>query len=418
MEENNVVALRQPGDIADPLTEALRNGARALLAQAVEAEVAETLAAHAHLTTEDGRRRLVRHGHMPERTIQTGIGPVAVRQPRVRDRGGADGERIRFSSTLLPPYARRTKSLDALLPILYLRGISSGDMQEALSALLGKDAPNLSPPVLARLKAGWQEEFERWRRRDLFARRYVYIWADGVYLQARMETDKQCILVLIGATPEGRKELIGFQAGYRESTQSWRELLADLKARGLTVPPELAIGDGALGFWKALEEEFGATRQQRCWVHKIMNVLNKLPKSVQPKAKADLKEIWQAESRKDAEKAFDRFVAKYEAKYDKAAACLAKDREALLAFYNFPAEHWKHIRTGNPIESTFATVRHRTTRAKGCLSHDTGMIMVFKLIQTAQSSWRRLDGQNQLPKLITGVKFTDGIEAGRENAAA
>jgi putative transposase len=418
MEENNVVALRQPGDIADPLTEALRNGARALLAQAVEAEVAETLAAHAHLTTEDGRRRLVRHGHMPERTIQTGIGPVAVRQPRVRDRGGADGERIRFSSTLLPPYARRTKSLDALLPILYLRGISRGDVQEALSALLGKDAPNLSPPVLARLKAGWQEEFERWRRRDLFARRYVYIWADGVYLQARMETDKQCILVLIGATPEGRKELIGFQAGYRESTQSWRELLADLKARGLTVPPELAIGDGALGFWKALEEEFGATRQQRCWVHKIMNVLNKLPKSVQPKAKADLKEIWQAESRKDAEKAFDRFVAKYEAKYDKAAACLAKDREALLAFYNFPAEHWKHIRTGNPIESTFATVRHRTTRAKGCLSHDTGMIMVFKLIQTAQSSWRRLDGQNQLPKLITGVKFTDGIEAGRENAAA
>jgi putative transposase len=400
------------------LTEALRNGARALLAQAVEAEVAEALAAHSHLTTDDGRRRLVRHGHMPERTIQTGIGPVAVRQPRVRDRGAADGEPIRFSSTLLPRYARRTKSLDALLPVLYLRGISTGDMQEALSALLGKDAPNLSPAVLARLRSGWQEEYERWKRRDLSARRYVYIWADGVYLQARMEPDKQCILVLIGATPEGKKELIGFQAGYRESAQSWRELLADLKARGLVVPPELAIGDGALGFWKALEEEFGATRQQRCWVHKIMNVLNKLPKSVQPKAKVELKEIWQAESRKDAEKAFDRFLAKYEVKYDKAAACLAKDREALLAFYDFPAEHWKHIRTGNPIESTFATVRHRTTRAKGCLSHDTGMIMVFKLIQTAQSSWRRLDGQNQLPKLITGVKFTDGIEAGRENAAA
>ena len=402
----------------------------ALLAQAVEAEVAEALAAHAHLTTDDGRRRLVRHGHMPERTIQTGIGPVAVRQPRVRDRGGADGERIRFSSTLLPPYARRTKSLDALLPILYLRGISSGDMQEALAALLGKDAPNLSPAVLVRLKAGWQEEFERWKKRDFSARRYVYIWADGVYLQARMEPDKQCILVLIGATPEGRKELIGFHVGYRESTQSrserWsltinvrlmRELLADLKARGLAVPPELAIGDGALGFWKALEEEFGTTRQQRCWVHKTMNVLNKLPKSMQPKAKADLKEIWMAEGRADAEKAFDRFLAKYEAKYDKAAACLAKDREALLAFYDFPAEHWKHIRTSNPIESTFATVRHRTTRAKGCLSHDTGMIMVFKMIQTAQSSWRRLDGQNQLPKLITGVKFTDGIEAGHRDAA-
>jgi putative transposase len=417
MEDNKIIALRQPGEVADPLTEVLRNGARALLAQAVEAEVAEALAAHAHLTTDDGRRRLVRHGHMPERTIQTGIGPVPVRQPRVRDRGSSEGERIRFSSTLLPPYARRTKSLDALLPILYLRGISTGDMQEALAALLGKDAPNLSPAVLARLKSSWQEEYERWRRRDLSARRYVYIWADGIYLQARMEPDKQCILVLIGVTPEGRKELIGFQMGYRESTQSWRELLADLKARGLTVPPELAIGDGALGFWKALEEESGATRQQRCWVHKTMNVLNKLPKSVQPTAKAHLKEIWMAQGRAEAEKAFDRFLTKYEAKYDKAAACLAKDREALLAFYDFPAEHWKHIRTGNPIESTFATVRHRTIRAKGCLSHDTGMIMVFKMIQTAQNSWRRLDGQNQLPKVITGIKFTDGIEADHKDAA-
>jgi transposase-like protein len=417
MEENKIISLRQPGEIADPLTEVLRNGARALLAQAVEAEVAEALAAHADLTTDDGRRRLVRHGHMPERTIQTGIGPVAVRQPRVRDRGGANGERLRFSSTLLPPYARRTKSLDALLPILYLRGISSGDMQEALAALLGKDAPNLSPGVLVRLKTGWQEEFECWKKRDLSTRRYVYIWADGVYLQARMEPDKQCVLVLIGATPEGKKELIGFQAGYRESAQSWRELLADLKARGLAVPPELAIGDGALGFWKALKQEFGTTRQQRCWVHKTMNVLNKLPKSVQPKAKADLKEIWMAEGRAGAEKAFDRFLAMYEAKYDKAAACLAKDRETLLAFYDFPAEHWKHIRTSNPIESTFATVRHRTTRAKGCLSHETGVIMVFKMIQTAQSSWRRLDGQNQLPKLITGIKFTDGIEAVHKDAA-
>jgi transposase-like protein len=292
------------------------------------------------------------------------------------------------------------------------------------------DAPNLSPAVLARLKTGWQEEFERWKRRDLSARRYVYIWADGVYLQARMEPDNQCILVLIGATPEGRKELIGFQTGYRESAQSRserlsltinvrlvRELLADLKARGLAVPPELAIGDGALGFWKALEEEFGATRQQRCWVHKTMNVLNKLPKSVQPKAKADLREIWMAPGRVDAEKAFDRFLARYQAKYEKASACLAKNRKALLAFYDFPAEHWKHIRTGNPIESTFATVRHRTTRAKGCLSHDTGMIMVFKMIQTAQNSWRRLDGQNQLPKIITGIKFTDGIEAGHKDAA-
>ena len=417
MEDNKIITLRQPGEFTDPLTEALRTGARALLAQAVEAEVAECIAAHGHLTTEDGRQRLVRHGHLPERTIQAGIGPVAVRQPRLRDRGAADGERIQFSSSILPPYARRTKSLDALLPVLYLRGISMGDMQEALGALLGKDAPNLSPAVFSRLKAGWQEEFERWKRRDLSARSYVYIWADGVYLQARMEPDKQCILVLIGATPEGKKELIGFQSGYRESAQSWRELLADLRGRGLSVPPELAIGDGALGFWKALEEEFGATRQQRCCVHKTLNVLNKLPKSVQPKAKADLKEIWMAEGRADAEKAFDRFLAKYQAKYDKAADCLAKDRQALLAFHDFPAEHWKHIRTSNPIESTFATVRHRTTRAKGCLSHETGMIMVFKLIQAAQASWRRLDGQNQLPKVVEGVKFTDGLEAGYDYAA-
>jgi transposase-like protein len=418
MPDDRVVAFRQPGEIDDPLTEVLRQGARKLLAQAVEGEVAVFLEAYADLTTDDGRQRLVRHGHLPERTIQTGIGSVEVRQPRVRDRGGADDEPIRFLPAILPRYARRTKSLDALLPVLYLRGISSGDFQEALAALLGKEAPNLSPAVLGRLKAGWQAEFDRWQQRDLSARRYVYIWADGVYLQARMEVEKQCILVLIGATPEGKKELIGFQAGYRESAQSWRELLADLKSRGLAVAPELAIGDGALGFWKALEQEFGVTRHQRCWVHKAMNVLNKLPKSVQPRAKADLKEIWMAESRDDAEKAFDRFLAKYGTKYDKAADCLTKDRDALLAFYDFPAEHWKHIRTGNPIESTFATVRHRTVRSKGCLSHETARIMVFKLIQSAQASWRKLDGQNQLPKVIEGVTFTDGVETVRDHAAA
>jgi putative transposase len=418
MKEDTVVTLRQPGEFADPLTEVLRSGARTLLAQAIEAEVADFFALHTDLTLEDGRQRLVRHGHLPERTIQTGIGPVEVCRPRVRDRGANKATRVRFSSAILPAYARRTKSLDALLPVLYLRGISTGDFQEALAALLGRDAPNLSPAVLTRLKAGWQDEFGRWQKRDLSARRYVYVWADGVYLQARMEPDKQCILVLIGATPEGKKELIGFQSGHRESAQSWRELLADLKSRGLSIPPELAIGDGALGFWKALEEEFGATRQQRCWMHKAMNILNKLPKSVQPKAKVDLKEIWMAESRADAGKAFDRFLAKYEAKYGKATACLAKDRETLLALYDFPAEHWKHIRTSNPVESTFATVRHRTTRAKGCLSHETGMIMVFKLIHAAQNSWRRLDGQNQLPKVITGVKFADGIEVKQKRAAA
>jgi putative transposase len=418
MKDDTVVTLRQPGEFTDMLTEVLRSGARQLLAQAIEAEVADVLAAHAHLTTDDGRQRVVRHGHLPERTIQTGIGAVEVQQPRIRDRSAAGGERIRFTSAILPPYARRTKSLDALLPALYLRGISTGDLQEALAALLGKNAPNMSPSVLARLKAEWQAEFERWKKRDLSARRYVYIWADGVYLQARMEVEKQCILVIIGATPEGKKELVGFQAGYRESAQSWRELLADLKSRGLSAAPELAIGDGALGFWKALEEEFCTTRQQRCWLHKMLNVLNKLPKSVQPAARADLQEIWMAENRADAEKAFNRFLAKYRAKYDKAAECLAKDRKVLLAFYDFPAEHWKHIRTSNPIESTFSTVRHRTTRSKGCLSHDTAMIMVFKLIHTAQASWRRLNGQNQLPKVITGVKFADGIEVEQKPAAA
>jgi putative transposase len=418
MNEDRIVNLRQPGGFSDALTDVLRSGARQLLARAVEAEVAEFLSAQAGHTLEDGRQRLVRHGHLPERTIQTGIGPVEVCQPRVRDRGAQGAERIRFSSTILPPYARRTKSLDVLLPVLYLRGISSGDLQEALAALLGKDAPNLSPSVLARLKTSWQDEYERWSRRNLSTRRYVYVWADGVYLQARMEPDKQCILVLIGATPEGKKELIGFQAGYRESAQSWRELLVDLKARGLSVPPKLAIGDGALGFWKALEEEFGATRQQRCWVHKTMNVLNKLPKSVQPKAKADLQEIWMAETRSAAENAFDLFVEKYGVKYDKATDCLIKDRQGLLTFYDFPAEHWKHIRTTNPIESTFATVRHRTTRTKGCLSHETATVMVFKLIQAAQDSWRKLDGQNQLPKVITDVKFNDGTEPATMIAAA
>ncbi len=308
--------------------------------------------------------------------------------------------------------------MEALIPILYLCGISIGDFQEALSALLGKDAPNLSPAVLSRLKASWKEEFDRWQGRDLSARRYVYIWADGVYLQARMEVEKQCILVLIGATPEGRKGLIGFQTGFRESTQSWTELLIDLKSRGLSMVPELAIGDGVLGFWKTLEQQFGTTRHQRCWVHKVMNILNKLPKSVQSRAKADLKEIWMAEGLHDAEKAFDRFLAKYQVKYDKAADCLAKDRDTLLAFYDFPAEHWKHIRTGNPIESTFATVRHRTVRSKGCLSYETAKIMVFKMIQAAQKSWRKLDGQNQLPKVIEGTKFIDGIEARPDHAAA
>jgi putative transposase len=409
---DNVFKLIQPGAFDDQLTEILRQGARTLLAQAVEAEVADFLAKHADLKTEDGRQRVVRHGHLPEREVMTGIGSVAVRQPRVRDRAAAAGDpsRIRFTPAILPPYLRRSKSIETLLPILYLKGISTGDFSEALAALLGKDAPGLSPTAIVRLKGGWLDEYEAWQKRDLSAKGYVYVWADGIYLQARLEDEKQCILVLIGATPEGRKELVGFTDGARESAQDWRELLLDLKRRGLTVRPELAIADGALGFWKAAGEIWPTMRDQRCWVHKTANVLGKLPKSQQPKAKRALQEIWMAETKADAEAAFDAFVESYQVKYEKAAECLNKDRDALLTFYDFPAEHWKHLRTTNPIESTFATVRHRTIRSKGCLSNRTALAMVFKLVEAAQKNWRRLDGNNQLPKLILGVKFADGLE--------
>jgi putative transposase len=408
--DNNVIKLAQPGAFTDSLTEILRNGARALLTQAVEAEVAEFLGHHAGLTTETGHQRVVRHGHLPERKIMTGIGQVAVRQPRVRDREAAEGERIRFSPTILPPYARRTKSLEVLLPILYLKGISTGDFEDALAALVGQDAPGLSASTIARLKDVWTDEHDRWQTRDLTAKRYVYFWADGIHLEARLEEQAQCILVIIGATPEGKKELVGFTDGMRESAQSWRELLLDLRRRGLSTAPELAVADGALGFWKALGEVWPTTREQRCWVHKTANILNKLPKSLHAKAKRVLQEIWMAETKKDAVVAFDAFAETYGVKYEKAVECLIKDRNALLAFYDFPAEHWKHLRTTNPIESTFATVRHRTIRSKGCLSNKTALAMVFKLVDGAQKSWRRLDGHYQLPKVIQGVKFTDGLE--------
>jgi len=404
-------AFGQPDDVDDPLTEVLRAGARQLLAQAVELEVKAFLAERADLKLLDGRARLVRHGHGPEREVQTGIGAVAVVRPKVRDRGTAeDGERIRFTSAILPRWARRTRSLDALLPTLYLRGISTGDFQEALSALLGKDAPNLSPSVVGRLTAEWQGEFERWQKRDLSARRYVYVWADGIYLQARMEEQAECMLVLIGATPEGKKELVGFQVGVRESAQSWRELLVDVKHRGLSIAPEIAVGDGALGFWKALDEIFPGTRHQRCWLHKVVNLLNKVPKSVQGAMKVDIREISMAPARAAAEAAIAVFVEKYGAKYPKAAECLTRDRDALLTFFDFPAEHWDHLRTTNPIESVFATVRHRTVRTKGALSPTTARLMVFKLVMAAAKTWRRLKGEKLLPKVVAGVMFKDGTE--------
>ena len=406
-----VVPFRQVDSVDDPLTEIAREGARRMLAVAMGVEADAFVAQHSGVALPDGRQRVVRHGHGPMRRIQTGVGPVEVQRPKVRDRADVpEAEKIRFTSVILPRWARRSKSLDALLPVLYLRGISTGDFQEALAGLLGKDAPNLSPSVIRRLTAAWEGEYDAWRRRDLSARRYVYIWADGVYLQARMAPIAECMLVVIGATPEGKKELVGFQVGTRESAQSWRELLVDLKARGLAVAPELAVGDGALGFWKAFEEVFPSTRHQRCWVHKVVNVLNAVPNSMALQVKRDLNEITRAPDRAAATLALDTFVQKYGAKYEKAVACLERDRDALLAFFDFPAEHWDHLRTANPIESVFATVRHRTVRTKGALSQHTALLMVFKLLMAASRTWRRLKGQNQLPKVITGVTFRDGIE--------
>lgn len=421
-DDTTITPLHQPGSILDPLTEIAREGARRMLMAALRAEAASFVARFAEERLPDGRQRVVRHGTGPERMIQTGIGPIPVQRQKVRDRAtDVPGEKkIRFTSNILPKWARRSRSLDALLPVLYLRGVSTGDFQEALAALLGTDAPNLSPGAISRLTAGWQEDYDRWQRRDLSARRYVYIWVDGVYLQARMEPQAECMLVLIGATPEGGKELVGFQVGVRESAQSWRELLVDLKARGLAVPPELAVGDGALGFWKALDEVFPGTRHQRCWVHKATNVLNNFPKSMQPAVSADLREISHAETRAAALAAIETFKEKYAAKYARGVACLTKDTEALLAFYDFPAEHWDHLRTSNPIESVFATVRHRTVRTKGALSQKTAKLMVFTLVRAASRKWRRINGANQLPRVIEGVTFTDGVaqaDATRNRAA-
>ena len=381
MYEDTVVSFSHPEKISieDPLTQVLRSGARRLLAEAVEAEVSAFIAGHADLVDDGGRRRVVRHGYMPERGVQTGIGSVPVRRPRVRDRQPeATGGRIRFTSAILPPYLRRAKSVEELLPWLYLKGISTGDFGEALAALLGADAPGLSASTIARLKASWAEEYERWTRRDLSAKRYVYFWADGVYFQPRLEHDKQCLLVIIGADEIGNKDVVGLSDGYRESSQSWLELLLDLKRRGLVAPPELATGDGALGFWKALRQVYGQTREQRLNIYVQLGPQDRqrtqqAAKSVQGKAKAHLQDIWMAETKVDAENAFDFFLQAYGAKYDKAADCLAKDRERLLTFYDFPAEHWKHVRSTNPIESTFATVRQRTTRTKGCLSRNTAL---------------------------------------------
>jgi putative transposase len=393
----------------DVLTEVCRTGARQMLAQAIEAEVAAYLDARCELRDEAGRQQVVRNGRLPRRTILTGVGPVEVQQPRVQDRRPA-AEREKFSSAILPPYLRKTKSLEELIPWLYLKGVSTGDFSEALAALVGPQAKGLSAATVTRLKAVWQQEYEAWNKRSLADKHYVYVWADGVYFNIRLEDDRQCILVLMGATADGQKEVIALSDGYRESEESWKALLLDCQARGLTTAPLLAIGDGGLGFWKALRKVFATTREQRCWVHKTANVLDKMAKGVQPKAKAMIHDVWQAETKAAAEKAFDLFLATYEAKYPKATACLAKDRESLLGFYDFPAEHWIHLRTTNPIESTFATVRLRTSKTKGSGSRSACLTMVFKLMESASKGWRLLNGSLLLSKVIAGVRFVDGVE--------
>jgi transposase-like protein len=385
-----------------------------MLAVAIEAEVTDWIDGHAHLKDGKGHRQVVRNGYLPERSILTGVGDVQIRQPRVHDRR-PEGERERFTSKILPPYLRKTKSIEDLIPWLYLKGVSTGEFPEALAALVGPEAAGLSATTVTRLKAHWEDEYKDWSKRSLEGKQYVYVWADGIHFNIRLEEDRQCILVLMGATEEGKKELIAIHDGHRESEQSWKELLLACKSRDLAIDPKLATGDGALGFWKALRQIYPTTREQRCTVHKTANVLDKLPKRLQPAAKAKLHDIWQADSRENANKAFDLFLATYSAKYPKAAECLGKDREALLAFYDFPAEHWIHLRTTNPIESTFATVRLRHRRTKGNGSRTACLAMVFKLTQAAEKKWRVLNGSAIIPDVIQGVRFIDGI---REDKAA
>jgi len=410
MAKSNTMSLTFPELTGrDVMTEILQQGAQKMLAQAIQEEVTAWIEERAEIRDPKGHQQVVRNGYLPQRKITTGVGEVAVTQPRVRDRRPA-GQAEKFTSKILPPYLRKTKSIEELIPWLYLKGISTGDFSEALAALLGEDAKGLSATTVTRLKKVWENEYQDWNKRSLADKEYVYVWADGVHFNIRLEEDRQCILVLMGATKDGKKELIAIADGYRESEQSWKTLLLDVKARGLAVDPKLATGDGALGFWKAIRQVWPKTREQRCWVHKTANILDKMPKRLQPTAKAMLHEIWMADTRENANKAFDLFVATYEAKYSKAVDCLTKDRDVLLTFYDFPAEHWIHVRTTNPIESTFATVRLRTKRTKGSGTRTACLTMVFKLMQSAQKRWRALNGSERIPDVIQGATFVNGIK--------
>jgi transposase-like protein len=410
MQEVTTTSVAFPSAGRDALTSILRQGAQQMLTMAIEAEVAEWIDSHRHLADERGHRQVVRNGYLPEREIITGLGSIQVRQPRVHDRRTGE-EREVFSSKILPPYLRKTKSLEDLLPWLYLKGISTGDFNEALQALVGPECPGLSASTITRLLAQWQDDYKDWSKRPLKDKHYVYLWVDGVHFNIRLEEDRQCILVLMGATADGHKELIALHDGYRESEQSWRELLLDVKSRGLSIDPKLATGDGALGFWKALPQVFPTTRTQRCWVHKTANVLDRLPKRLQPHAKGMIHEIWMADTREAAQAAFDAFLATYGPKYPQACECLAKDRDELLAFYDFPAEHWIHLRTTNPIESVFATVRLRHKRTKGNGSRLACLAMVHQLMLSASKRWKLLNGAKLIPDVIQGVQFIDGVKS-------
>jgi putative transposase len=389
------------------LDDLIQQGARQIIQQAIEAELTTLLERYDNVKTLDGRRAVIRNGYLPEREVVTAIGPVTVQVPKVRDRSGSG---VKFNSNIVPPYIRKSPRVSAALPWLYLRGVSTGNMSEALSVLLGEEAKGLSPNVVSRLKAQWAEEHALWNQRDLSNSRWVYWWADGIHTGLRSDdSDGQCLLVIIGVKPDGTKERVAIGDGFRESKDAWCELLLDLKARGLQSGPLLAAGDGAMGLWAALAEVFPKTRHQRCWFHKTGNILNALPKSQHGRAKAGLQEIWQAATRDEALAAFNRFTDTYSARYPKATEKLTKDSEELLAFYDFPAEHWQHLRTTNPIESTFATVRHRTTRTRNCVSRPTFLGLAFKLIESAEQSWRRIRAPEKIASLLGGVSFKDGL---------
>jgi transposase-like protein len=402
-EEANGVA----PEVKHTLDDLARDGARRMIAAALEAEADEYVERMRCERDEQGHALVVRNGKARQRTLTTGAGPMKIRAPRVHDRRPGQ----RYTSQILPPYMRRSPRLEEVLPVLYLRGLSTGDFAEALPVLLGPEAAGLSATTITRLIKVWQDEYRTWRKRSLATKDYVYVWADGVYFGVRLEEDRLACLVVIGVLPDGQKELIALEDGYRESHESWAALLRDLKDRGM-MAPVLAVGDGALGFWGALAEVYPETREQRCWVHKLANILDKLPKRLQPRAKALLHEVMLAPTRAGAKQATQVFAREFEVRYPKAVACLLDDQETLLSLYDFPAQHWIHLRTTNPIESPFATVKSRTSQTKGAGSRTAGLALAFKLALAAEDHWRKLNASELIPLVRAGVRFEDGLQIG------